>query len=66
MTNTAVMTVSACVTPPSSSSISAKTIDASPRGPNQPMKPTVGRRMPLPASAAATGAIRISVRLSSA
>ena len=32
--------------PPSSTRITAKTIDARPRGPNQPRKPTVGRLAP--------------------
>ena len=46
--------------------ITANTIDASPRGPNQPMKPIVGARAPDPTMAMATGSIRTSVRLSTA
>ena len=36
----AVMMMSSCGSPPSSTRITAKTIDARPRGPNQPRKPT--------------------------
>ena len=46
---------SSCGRPPSSIRITAKTIEASPRGPNQPRKPTVGRRAPVPSIATATG-----------
>jgi hypothetical protein len=46
--------------------ITAKTIDASPRGPNQPTKPSVGRRACEPHIAIATGTIRTRVRLRSA
>ncbi len=42
------------------------TIDARPRGPNQPMKSTVSRRRPEPINDRATGSIRITVRLSRA
>ena len=41
-------------------------MEASPRGPNQPMNATVGRLMPRPASAIATGTMRTTVRLSAA
>ena len=44
--------------------ITAKTIDARPLGPNHPTKPTVGGRALLPNIAIATGNIRTSVRLS--
>ena len=50
----------------SSITITANTIDARPRGPNQPRKPTVGGRAPEPSIAIATGSIRTSVRLSTA
>ena len=50
----------------SSTTITANTIDARPRGPNHPRKPTVGVRAPLPIIATATGSMRISVRLSTA
>ena len=43
--------------------ISVKTTEASPRGPNQPMKATVDGRRCVPSSAIATGTILISVRL---
>ena len=43
-----------------------KTTEASPRGPNQPMKATVAGRRCVPISAIATGTILITVRLSSA
>ena len=50
----------------SSTAITANTIEASPRGPNQPRKPTVRRLAPLPIMAIATGSIRTTVRLSTA
>ena len=39
------------------------TMEASPRGPNQPMNATVGSASRLPISAIATGTIRMTVRL---
>ena len=45
---------------------SPNTTEARPRGPNQPMKATVGARAPLPSRAIATGTMRTSVRLSAA
>ena len=39
----------------SSTMITAKTIEARPRGPNQPMKPRVGSRLSVPSIAIATG-----------
>ena len=39
------------------------TTDASPRGPNQPMNPTVSGRSPSRTSDSATGTIRTTVRL---
>ena len=42
---------------------SPNTIDASPRGPNQPTKATVGRPSRLPTSAIVTGTMRMTVRL---
>ena len=42
----------------------ASTIEASPRGPNQPTKATVAGARPVPSSARATGAIRTTVRAS--
>ena len=65
VTTTVVSTTSPSGTPRSSAS-SANTSEASPRGPNQPMKATVGRRTPRPASAMATGTIRTTVRLRAA
>jgi hypothetical protein len=50
----------------SSTTITANTIEARPRGPNQPRKPTVGIRAPVPIIAIATGSMRTSVRLSTA
>ena len=50
----------------SSRTNSAKRIDARPRGPNQPRKPTVGRRTPEPINESATGIIRTAVKLSTA
>src|ERR1700760_4558477 len=50
----------------SSTTITANTIDARPRGPNQPRNPTVWRWAPLPTSAMATGSMRTTVRLSTA
>ena len=41
-------------------------IEASPRGPNQPMKNTVGQSSRAPSSESATGSMRITVRLSKA
>ena len=58
----AVMMTSSCGSPPSSTRITAKTIDARPRGPNQPRKPTVWRRAPVPSIAIPTGIMRTSVR----
>ena len=46
--------------------MTANTIEARPRGPNQPRNATVGRRAPVPSSASATGSIRTTVRLSTA
>ena len=46
--------------------MSVKTTEASPRGPNQPMKATVAGRRCVPHSTSATGTILISVRLSTA
>src|SRR6266498_1841031 len=54
------------VLPSSSSARRAKTTDARPRGPNQPTSATVGQPSRAPARAAATGTIRITVRLSTA
>jgi len=51
---------------PRSTTRRANTTEARPRGPNQPMKATVGRRTPMPAVAIATGSMRTSVRLSAA
>lgn len=51
---------------PISSASSANTREASPRGPNQPMKATVGRFTPWPARAIATGTMRTTVKLSTA
>ena len=50
----------------SSTTITANTIDARPRGPNQPRKPTVGGRARDPNIAIATGSIRTTVRLRTA
>ena len=50
----------------SSITITAKTIEAKPRGPNQPRNPIVTGRAPEPSIATATGSIRTSVRLSTA
>ena len=44
----------------------AKTIEASPRGPNQPTKSTVALSIPEPMSAIATGSMRTTVKLSTA
>src|ERR1019366_3463895 len=52
--------------PSSSSASNAKTTDARPRGPDQPTNAVAARPNRAPASAAATGAIRITVRLSTA
>ena len=46
--------------------ITAKTIDASPRGPNQPRKPRSEARAREPNIAIATGIIRTTVRLRTA
>ena len=46
--------------------MSPSTIEARPRGPNQPMKRTVARLSRVRTSASATGAMRITVRLSTA
>ena len=56
-------------TPASSSPASPmtrKTIDASPRGPNQPMKRTVDRWSRRPSNVTATGTIRKTVKLRAA
>ena len=50
----------------SSRAIRAKTIEANPRGPNQPMKNTVAQSIRAPSSEIATGSMRITVRLSPA
>jgi hypothetical protein len=49
--------------PSASTSSTAKTIDARPRGPNQPRKATVCRRACVPVIATATGSMRTIVRL---
>jgi hypothetical protein len=54
------VTVSSSIDPSPLCSISSKarrvkTTEASPRGPNQPIKATVARRRPVPVSATATG-----------
>src|SRR5689334_12711949 len=46
--------------------ITANTIDASPRGPNQPRNATVRQLADVPSIAIATGSIRTMVRLSTA
>ena len=46
--------------------ISRSTIEASPRGPNQPITRTVVRLSPVPMRETATGIMRIRVRLSTA
>ncbi len=66
VTNTVVRMIASPGSASSSSSSSAKTIEAAPRGPNQPRKATVGRRAPVPSIAIATGSIRTRVRLSTA
>ena len=64
------VTVCSSIAPPlrsiSSRARRVKTTEASPRGPNQPMKATVVRRSCVPISAIATGTILITVRLSTA
>jgi len=45
---------------------STNTIEASPRGPNQPRNPTVTQRIPMPSMARPTGSIRTTVRLATA
>ena len=52
-----------CGSSVSSIRMTANTIEASPRGPNQPRNATVGRRAPVPSGASATGSIRTTVRL---
>jgi hypothetical protein len=52
--------------PFASTSRTANTIEASPRGPNQPRKASVGGLALVPAMATATGAMRTSVRLRTA
>ena len=59
------MTTSSSGTP-SPIAMRRNTSEASPRGPNQPMKATVGSPTCRPASARATGSIRTTVRLSTA
>src|SRR3954451_21333591 len=49
-----------CGSSVSSSRMTANTIEARPRGPNQPKNAMVGRRAPVPSSASATGSIRIA------
>ena len=46
MKTTATVIVEACGNPPSSRTMIVKTIDASPRGPNQPTNVTLGRSSP--------------------
>src|SRR5262249_56126874 len=48
---------------PCSTTRSANTIDARPRGPNQPTYATLGGARPVPTIASATGAILMIVRL---
>ena len=50
----------------SSSTSTANTIEARPRGPNQPAKATVGVRAPVPVNDSHTGAMRRIVRLMTA
>ena len=49
--------------PRASKAIRVNTTEARPRGPNQPMKPTVSARSRVPNSEIATGTIRTRVRL---
>ena len=57
---------SMCSSSEPSSTSTANTIEARPRGPNQPVKATVGVRAPVPSNASHTGAMRMTVRLSTA
>ena len=65
MKTTATVIVEACGSAPSSSAMTVKTIDARPRGPNQPTNATVRRlRVRAERARCATGTMRTTVRLS--
>ena len=55
-----------CGSPAASITTTPKTIDARPRGPNQPRRSTVGGRACAPIIAIATGIILTTVRLKTA
>src|SRR4029077_18645638 len=66
VTVSAITSSEVCGSPAASTTTTPNTIDASPRGPNQPRNSTVGVAAWEPSMESATGTIRTSVRLSTA